>query len=153
MCYMTTRFGQSSKKKTASAVTLVEVVMSIAILALVMGGVIQGYIQTNRQAEWSYMSLAAQSSASQTVEQAMAAKWFVRGTNITELTPPQQYTRTNSMVVPTTGQAIIVTNYVWVTVALTNPQLRQIRADCAWQFPRTGIWYSNTVITCRAPIQ
>ena len=127
--------------------------MSIAILALVMGGLIQGYIQTNRRAEWSYMSLAAQSSASQAVEQALAAKWFARGATIDELPSYQFYTRTNSLVIPTTDQPVIVTNYVQVTNVspILSVPLRQIRADCAWQFPRTGIWYSNTVITCRAP--
>ena len=150
---MAIRFEQTNKLKTAPAFTLVEILMAIAILALATSGVILGYIQTTRRAEWSYMSLAAQSSASQAVEQALAAKWFSRGTNSDELQPYQYYTRTNSMVVPTTDTPITVTNYVEVKNVSPTPSipLRQIRANCVWQFPITGIWYTNTVITCRAP--
>ena len=58
-----------------AAFTLIEVLMSVIILAMVMAGVIYGYAQTNRFAEWSSMSLAAQSYALQGLEQVRAAKW------------------------------------------------------------------------------
>ena len=62
--FMVARFGQNNKQKAGAGFTLVEVVMSIAILALVMGGMLCGYMQTNQRAEWSSLSLAAQSFAS-----------------------------------------------------------------------------------------
>jgi hypothetical protein len=124
-----------------------------------------GYIQTNRQAEWSSLSLAAQSFASQWAEQAKAANWDIRsevtgvgfGTS-DELFLPSNYTnyiRTNSMLIPGTGQSVIVTNYVNITNVCANPKVRQIRVDCVWRFPLTAIWtnntavFSNTVITWR----
>ena len=58
-----------------AAFTLAELLISIAILAMVMAGVIYGYAQANRFAEWSSMSLAAQSYALQGLEQVRAAKW------------------------------------------------------------------------------
>ena len=58
-----------------AAFTLIEVLISFAILALIVAGVIYGYAQTNRFAEWSSMSLAAQSYALQGLEQLRAAKW------------------------------------------------------------------------------
>ena len=166
---MTTRFRRNNRQKAGAAFTLVEVVMSIAILALVMGGMLKCYIQTNRQAEWSSLSLVAQSSAAQAVEQAMATKWDIHsdlpGTGFgtsDELSlpflPPNNhtnYTRTNSMLIPGTGQSVIVTNYVSITNVCGNPRVRQIRVDCVWQFPLTGVWtnnttiFSNTVITWR----
>jgi len=123
--------------------------MSIAILAVVMGGMLCSYIQTDRRAEWSAMSLAAQSFASQWAEQTRAAtdnELQALGNN---------YTRTNSIFIPGTGQSVIVTNYVNIISVRPNPQVRQIRVDCVWQFPITAIWtnnaavFSNTVITWR----
>jgi type II secretory pathway pseudopilin PulG len=134
---------------------LVEVVLSIAILALAMAGMIYGYVQTNYRAEWSSMSLAAQSLASKAAEQARAAKWDIHsgtpgtGPGTSDEIPPTNYTRVNSLVVPGTGQSIGVTNYVWITQLYTNPPVRQIRVDCAWRFPITGKWFSNSVVTWR----
>jgi prepilin-type N-terminal cleavage/methylation domain-containing protein len=158
---MVARFGQNNKQKAGAGFTLVEVVISIAILALVMGGMLCGYMQTNQRAQWSSLSLAAQSFASQWAEQARAAKWDthsgIAGTGFGTGTELQQtnYTRTSSMLIPGTGQPVIVTNYVNITNVCVNPQVMQIRVDCVWQFPPTGIWtnnpaiFSNTVITWR----
>jgi len=91
------RIKQTGKRKTSAAFTLVEVVMAIAILAMVMAGMIYGYVQTNYRAEWSSMSLAAQSSAVEAVEQARAAQWDVHVTATDQLQPYQLYYRTNTM--------------------------------------------------------
>ena len=161
--YMTTRFGQTGKQKAIAAFTVVEVVISIAILALVMGGMIKGYIQTNRQAEWSSFSLAAQSFASQWAEQTEAEKWDTHtdltgtGYGTSNELLATNYTRTNSMLIPGTGQSVIVTNYISITSVCASPQVRQIRVDCVWQFPLATTWatnnnsaiFSNTVITWR----
>ncbi|MGA3162756.1 MAG: prepilin-type N-terminal cleavage/methylation domain-containing protein [Verrucomicrobiota bacterium] len=149
---MTARFGQNNKQKAGAGFTLVEVVMSIAILALVMGGMLCGYVQTNRRAAWSSMSLAAQSFASQWAEQTRAA-------TDNEL-HSGKYTRTSSMFVPGTAWSVLVTNYVSITNVYVNPQVWQIRVDCVWQFPLTTVWttnksaiFSNTVITWRGARQ
>lgn len=134
------------------AFTLVEVVMSIAILALVLAGMIYGYVQTNYRAEWSAMSLAAQSFASMAVEQARAAQWDVHGTSTDQL-GPCSFTRTNTMVIPSSGRKTNVITTVSVTDVSANPPLRQIRADTVWYFPSTGRAFTNTVITRRAPDQ
>ncbi|HVU08702.1 MAG TPA: prepilin-type N-terminal cleavage/methylation domain-containing protein [Verrucomicrobiae bacterium] len=134
-----------------AAFTLAEVVVAIAVLALVMAGMIYGYVQTNRQAEWSSLSLSGQSLASQNLEQARAAQWDVHTTNTDEL-GPQVYTRTNSMIInPSTGKTTNVITTVTISSVFANPPLRQIRADCVWKFPRTGQSFTNTVITYRAP--
>jgi len=140
---MAARFGQTDRQKGSAALTLVEVVISIAILAVVMAGMIEGYVQTNRRAEWSSLSLAAQSFASQWAEQARAAT-----DNELQL-QLGSYTRTNSMLIPGTGQLIIVTNYVNITNVCDNPKVWQIRVDCGWQSPSMGTWFTNTLITWR----
>jgi len=153
--FMLARFGQTHQRMASAAFTLAEVMIALGVFALVSAGLINGYIQSNRDAEWSAMSLAAQSYASQGVEQARSANCSVSaGYQL----PTTNYFQTNAMQVPISGQTFIVTN--WVTVAnlypVTTPYpLFQIRSDCYWQFPATngGKWFTNTVITERAPDQ
>jgi prepilin-type N-terminal cleavage/methylation domain-containing protein len=147
---MLARFGQTHRRKTNAGFTLVEVVMAIIILALVMAGMIYGYVQTNQNATWSSMSLAAQSLAGEAVEQARAAQWDTHLTNVDQL-PPQTYTRTNAMLIPATGQQTNVVTTVQVTAVGANPPLRQIEAQCSWYFPYNRNWFTNTAIICRAP--
>jgi type II secretory pathway pseudopilin PulG len=143
-----------------AAFTLIEVLISFAILALVVAGVIYGYAQTNRFAEWSSMSLAAQSYALQGLEQLRAAKWDLQANPAiddwpvppggTTNLPPQ----TDIMDVPMTGGQLTncwVTNNIKLIQLSTSPQLREVWSQCVWTFPITGRVYTNTVITYRAP--
>ncbi len=65
---MLVRFKQANKRTAANAFTLVESLIAVMILLLAMGGLMYGYVQANRMAEYSSMSLAAQSYASQGIE-------------------------------------------------------------------------------------
>ena len=143
--------------------TLVEVLMSIIILVTIMAGIMMGYVQANRMAEFSSMSLAAQSTASQGMEQAIAARWDTQNLTDTntgyghadELGVTNNYLMgTNVLDIPVSGAAIPVTNLVTISwVSSTPPMLRQIRSDAIWTFPLTGVTYTNTVMTLRAPDQ
>ena len=144
-----------------AAFTLIEVLMSIALLALVMAGIIYGYAAANRFAEWSSMSLAAQSYALQGLEQVRSAKWDlwagpppidlmpVPGNVVGGVVnlPPQS----DIMDVPVSGAPFYVTNYIMLKQISTTPQLREVWSQCVWTFPRTGQIFTNTVITYRAP--
>jgi len=164
---MLVRFGKTRGEKcriACSAMTLPEVLISIVILVTIMGGVICGYVQANRMAEYSSMSLAAQSAASQGAEQAIAARWDASSLN-TNVGPGQDDelgcvtnwlasgTNPDYLDIPVSGAAIAVSNYVTITLASTNPPLRQILSVAVWTFPLTGQTYTNTVITLRAPDQ
>jgi type II secretory pathway pseudopilin PulG len=156
-----------SFKKTAgrkmcvayAAFTLIELMITLGIFVLVTSGIIYGYVQSNRFAEWSAMSLAAQAYAAQGVEQARSATWSIStsGTGVgtgDELTAPTRYSQINTMQIPISGQTFNVTNWISVSnVTTVAYPLRQIRADCYWKFPLTGKWFTNTVITERAPDQ
>lgn len=141
--------------------TLAEVVVSIAVFASAMAGVIYGYVQANYRAERSSMSLSAQALAEQSVEQALAAKWDVHaqtpgtGPGTSDELPPTNYVQvfSNALLVPSTGQSINVTNYVSISEAYSDPSVRQVRADCVWRAPFSGKWSSNTVITYRTSDQ
>jgi hypothetical protein len=109
------------------------------------------------------MSLAAQSTASQGMEQAIAARWDTQtltDTNVgyghaDELGVVTNYLMgTNVLDIPVSGSAIPVTNLVTVSwVSSLPPKLRQIRSDAIWTFPLTGVTYTNTAMTMRAPDQ
>jgi Tfp pilus assembly protein PilV len=145
--------------------TLVEVLMAIVILVTIMSGIMMGYVQANRMAEFSSMSLAAQSTAAQGMEQALAARWDTQqpaDTNVgwghaDELGTNYNFLMgTNVLDVPVSGAAIPVTNLVTITSASSASfpsKLRQIRSDAIWTFPLTGVTYTNTTITLRAPDQ
>jgi type II secretory pathway pseudopilin PulG len=150
--------------------TLNEVLLSFFIFAMVTSGLVYGYVQVNRIAEYSSMSLAAQSYASEGLELAKSAQWnYVRWPNTNygmgtgdELGFPvggsYQTTNVDTMDVPTSGTPIYVTNYITVTYVLTslypnNPPMRQIRSDCVWALPMTGLLCTNTAIALRAPDQ
>jgi type II secretory pathway pseudopilin PulG len=160
---MVNRLGKATGCKSGiacGAFTLIEVMVGFFIFGLVISGMIYGYVQANRMAEWSSMSQGAQSYAMQGLEQARAAKWDTQvwpqsvgpGTGdwlgVTNL-PPQVDTND----VPQSGAPLLLTNRVYITKVSDNPPLRQIRSDVIWTFPLTGYTYTNTVITLRAPDQ
>jgi prepilin-type N-terminal cleavage/methylation domain-containing protein len=142
-----------------SGFTLIEVLIAFVIFTVVIAGLIDGYVQINRTATWCSWSLAAQSIASQGLEQARAAEWDDLGGN--DQWPPvtnglgvaQATIETNSLDVPSNGSLIWVTNYITVSTYSGTPPIRQIRSDCVWTYPMTGQLCTNTVITLRAPDQ
>jgi type II secretory pathway pseudopilin PulG len=169
---MVVHLKKADTRVAANAFTLVEVLMAFALLGLVMSGLTYGYVQANRMAEFSSMSLAAQSYASQGAEQARAADWRPRdpSTNVfgpntpDELNAPTNYVNSGMnyiLDVPIKGDpstndfAFFVTNYV--SVSNVNPQtsvyLREIRSLAVWRFPLTGQIYTNTVILQRGADQ
>lgn len=123
----------------------------------VFSGLIYGYVQANRMAEWSSMSLAAESYATQGAEQVRSANWSPRAyPPIDQSGCPTNYVFWDIMDVPIKGSptntdfSFFVTNYVSVTNYSINPPIRLIRSDCKWTFPLTGQVYSNSVILMRA---
>lgn len=145
--------------------TLAEVMISFTIFGLVVSGLIYGYVQVNRMAAFSSMSLAAQSYASQGLEESKSRQYiYVRWPNTNADAEDSDWTslgvtnyppQTNTMDVLWGGGAVYITNFVTVTDVQTNINmpLRQIRSDAVWTFPLDGVRYTNTAITLRAPNQ
>ena len=148
------------KKQTvrghAGGFSLPEVLISFGVLLTIFAGLIYGYVQANRMSEWSSMSLAAQSYASQGAEQARAANWSPRAYPVIDQTGVTNYSFWDVMDVPCRGNPasndfnFYTTNYITITNYSANPPVRLIRSDCKWTFPLTGKVYSNTVILLRA---
>jgi prepilin-type N-terminal cleavage/methylation domain-containing protein len=159
------------------AFTLVEVLISIVLLAMVLAGVCYGYSEANRIAIWCSMSQAAQSFALQGMEQARAALWNPwdeytnTGYGTEDELPPSAYavfTQQDFMDIPmkgvpytstATNYTYFQTNYVYITKVTNSSsgtfycQLRQITSTVVWTFPYTGKTWTNTVVTLRASDQ
>ena len=142
------------KAKRVGAFTLVEVVVSVALAAFMVGGIVYGYVQSTRRAEWSAYSLAAQSLALQRLEQTRAARW-----DPLAYPPVDQLVGTNFPValdildIPISQTNIVyATNFTTITAVSTNPALKMIQVDCVWPYIN-GVVFTNTVLTYRAPAQ
>jgi prepilin-type N-terminal cleavage/methylation domain-containing protein len=157
--------------RAAAAFTLVEVLVSLIILAMIVSGVCYGYSEINRIAIWDSMSQAAQAMAVQGMESARAAKWNPWGGATNNLPAPgasqdelpatngvPALIQTNVLDVPLNGNPstnfdYFATNYIFVTQYPDQPPIRQIWSKCVWTFPFTGQVYTNSVITLRGPDQ
>jgi len=137
-----------------AAFTLAEVVVCIAIVALVFGGIITGYMQGAYRAEWAGYNLAAQALALQQIEQAKTAMWDNTHNEFTNI-PPQTWAYLD---LPVSGtNRVFATNYVQVTTnqVSTSPALYiyMVRVDTVWPYIRKGLvlYYTNTVADYYAP--
>jgi prepilin-type N-terminal cleavage/methylation domain-containing protein len=142
----------SRRRKFQSGFTLAEVVISLAVFAIVIQGTILGYVTASSRAEWSAHSLAAQSLASQGVEQARAAKWDPQAWPQVDELPPTNFVQVDTLDIPVSRQPEYATNYISIRLVATNPPLREIKAACVWRFSTRGL-FTNTVVTLRAPDQ
>src|SRR5271155_4204210 len=70
-----TPLGMIPAPVSSGGFTLLEVVIAVTIVVLVFAGIIKAYVQTGQRLEWTGYSLAAQSLAVETIEQARATVW------------------------------------------------------------------------------
>lgn len=126
--------------------------MATAIAAMTVAGILYGYTQSSKRAEWSSYSLAAQAMAVQRLEQTRACRWDTE-TGVDQLTSANFPTQVMLMDIPVIGtNGFYGTNVTTITtISATSPQLRMIRVDCTWKFPTTGRVFTNTVATYRSP--
>lgn len=134
--------------------TLAEVLLSLLIVGMSLGGILGVYIESAVCSDWSAHSVSAQMNALNGLELCRAAKYDPRGTPPTDLLVSSNFPqRTFVLDVGTSvGQATYATNTTTITTLSTNPPLKMIRVDCTWYYRRKGL-YTNTVITYRAANQ
>ena len=154
--------------------TLTEVLISVVIVAIVFGTIINGYLIGAKRLEWSGYSLAAQSSGLEVVEQARAAVWDIsigknELTNITLLNRNYNVTtatltgyQTNIMDIPWKGNNYtIATNFIFIQTIYENNnsnvpvQIQVLRVDTVWPYTGWGNfarrYYTNSICTFIAP--
>lgn len=134
------------------AFTLAEVVVSAAIAALTVAGVIYGHIQSQQRADWSGSSLAGQALAVQRLEQTRAARWDTEA-GVDQVITNNFPTQVLTLDLPMSGTNVVfATNFTTITTISSNaPMLKMIRVDCVWRWNRTSRLTTNTVATYRAP--
>lgn len=136
------------------AFTLSEVVIALAILSLLVGGLVTGYVFSAKRAEWSAYSLAAHSLAMQRMEQTRAAKWDpLSWPPVDELVSSSFPPVVDLLDVPIAGtNAVTATTTTTITTISTDPPVKMIRVDTVWPFQDWGL-STNTLVTYRAPDQ
>ena len=151
-------FPAKGMRGNEAGFTLAEVLISLAIAAIMFSGLINAYIQSSYRAEWSGYSLAAQSLATQQLEQARAADWDISTTPAkNEITNVPAVTAA-ILDLPINGtNTIWATNYTTITsIPITNTvgaSIYMVRVDTAWPFIWGGKrkYYTNTVADFFAP--
>jgi prepilin-type N-terminal cleavage/methylation domain-containing protein len=146
----------ASRLRWQQGFTLAEVIISLGIAGLVFGGILAGYMGLTNRAQWSAYSLAAQSLATQGVEQARAAKWDPQAYPPIDETGLTNFAVVEQLDVPVSvGNTVYATNYISISAVSAAPPLRQLKADCVWILPSRAIRtvFTNTAITLRAPDQ
>jgi prepilin-type N-terminal cleavage/methylation domain-containing protein len=141
----------STLARTFRGFTLVEVVVSLAIITLVFSGILTAYIQSSRSAEWAGYSLAAQAIGIQQIEQARSGVWdySISKNELTNLNLLSWSYNTTTRVgtgyttsvldVPISGtNVVVVTNFVTVKTlnltGFTNVQVQMVAVDTVWPF-------------------
>jgi hypothetical protein len=142
-------FGKSS---CDFGFVLAEVVISSGLAAMLITGLVFGYLQTAAQAEWSAYSLAAQSLAQERVEQGRACAWNPYAVPpIDELVSSNFPVQLKVLDVPSSGtNAVRAANFTTIATVSTMPPLRMIKVDCVWSFMDRGM-FTNSVVTYRGP--
>ena len=148
------RRARNGKSRHLQASTLVEVVISMLIVTISLGGILQVYIQAAASSDWSAHSLSAQMMALYGLEQCRAAKYDPRGSPPTdELVSTNFPSRVDILDLGTSsGLVAYATNTTTIMTVSTNPAVKLIRVDCVWSYPRKGR-FTNSVSTYRAPSQ
>jgi prepilin-type N-terminal cleavage/methylation domain-containing protein len=145
-------FRPVRNRPASPAFTLIEVAVSVAIAALVMAGMFQGYTLASYQSQYSSFQLAANAMAMQKVESIYGSYWKATGVTMTDLFNPSiSQTQTNALCLPTSETNLIyATNYATVTQISSNPPYALITVNCVWNFLGNGL-HTNTVCVIRAP--
>lgn len=149
--------------------TLAEVVISIAVMSMVFSGILTGYVQSARRAEWTGYSLASQAYGIQQLEQARAAVWDISsGTVVNQITNLnlinwtysantfRGYSWTNIDIPYSGANYMRATNFVTVvtniTLSVTPPVwIQSVEVATVWSFK--GKLFTNTMVNYYAADQ
>lgn len=134
--------------------SLEEVVFSMGIASVAIGGLVSGHSFATGRTLWSAASMAAQSAAVQRMEQSRSAKWDpLAYPPVDEFVPANFAVQVTSLAVPGSDKGpMLATNFTTISVVSAEPLLKMIRVDTTWAFLGRGV-FTNTVFTYRSPDQ
>jgi type II secretory pathway pseudopilin PulG len=143
------RAARSSLRQQVG-MTLVEVVLSIAISAIAIAGIISGYVCSMTSTQKWTLSLAANARAVERLEEIRSTTWKPPVDELVATNFPDEVVTLDQSGL---GTGIIYgTNFTQISQISADPPLRRIRVDCVWAFSGTTL-VTNTIETCRAPDQ
>lgn len=137
-----------------SAFTLMEVVISLAIIGMSLGGILTLYVRAAQRADWSGYSVSAQMMALSGLEQCRAAKYDPHGSPPIDALVSSNFPSRVDILDPGSVNGVVsyATNTTTILLVSSNPELKLVRVDCTWTYPGRGI-FTNSVSTYRAPNQ
>lgn len=145
--------GRTMTGECRGGFTLTEVVVSMALAAFTVGGVIACYLTAAQRSEWTTASTAAHQLAMNRMEQLRAARWDDTAGVTNELVEGVQWGAPTVLEVPQTGAGMLwATNQVTVTRLAVDRPVMLLRVDCVWSLPTRGP-FTNTLVSYRAPDQ
>jgi prepilin-type N-terminal cleavage/methylation domain-containing protein len=126
-----------------SAFTLIEVVVAVAVSALLMAGSFTGYNVAGRQVQYSACNLSAGTMCMGEIEK------FLADTPTQLLGLPTSGTQPTNLCLPISGSNIVTcTNFYWINNVSANPPYAVIQLQCVWN-NGFGVC-TNTVTVMRA---
>lgn len=150
---METHPSAHSGVRARSGLTLMEVVVSLAIGGIMFGGLLAGYLQSARRAEWSAYHLAAHSLAVQYLESVRAARWDTQAVPPVDQVIAANFPEAVDILdVPAAGaNHATATTRVLISQVSSSPPLRLVRVETVWPFGQR--LFTNRIATYRAPDQ
>jgi prepilin-type N-terminal cleavage/methylation domain-containing protein len=141
-----------------AGMTLVEVVISLAIAALMVAGIVEGYIYCTTSAVKAELAQAANAKAMQRLEETRSAVWDTSSYPVVDQLVASNFPdEIVTLDLPGTNSAgtlaTIQTTIVQISPSPSFPSLpprRGIHVDCIWQFQGTGL-ITNSIESIRAP--
>lgn len=142
-----------------AGMTLAEVLIAVAIFALVFGSVLTGLTQARYRAAWASLNLEAAKFSERRFEQVQNAPWdptaLIPTNGITSNNFPtvtvdlMDYTGAGSLLATNTVRIDVQTNVVSTTI---NTQYMVITSTVVWRYRGRGP-FTNMVTSIRAPDQ
>jgi prepilin-type N-terminal cleavage/methylation domain-containing protein len=136
----------------AGGFTLAEVIIAIALSAMVLASLVSGYLTTARRAEWTAMSEAAQLKVVSRMEQVRAARWDPLAVPPVDMLVASNFpVLIEELFTPLGGTNVtLATNVVSIQTISANPPLKLIRVECHWRFLNNRL-YTNRLMLYRQP--
>lgn len=135
--------------------TLAEVLIAIAIFALVFGSVLTGLTQARYRAIWASLSLEAANVAEERCEQIQNAPWDPTASPVIDQVISNNFpTTTADLLDYTGGGSLLATNTVRINAMpnTNSPQYKVITCTTVWQYRGRGP-FTNSIVNIRAPDQ
>jgi type II secretory pathway pseudopilin PulG len=143
------------QRRFARGLTLVEVLVAFAISGLATAGIVYGYVFSINSAERFSMSLAANTRATERMEQIRSALWDSSSSPVIDQVVASNFpNQTVTLDLSGAGTGVTyATNIATITDISTSPPLKRVRVDCVWTFGTGSQLMTNTIETCRGPDQ